>query len=167
MKAFIAQMIFYLSMDNLDAMNGYLSSFGWCGTLVSLSLMAIESILIPLPYNTLVKSNELVFGGFFGLLISWTGILIGATLCFYISRLILGNLFKLLGRQIKSEPVKLKQLDRFLSNNSGKIVLVLRLIPLAPFDLVSYLYGATSARYRDFIIATAIGSIPILLACSF
>ena len=40
------------------------------------------------------------------------------------------------------------------------IVLMLRLIPLFPFDVISYGSGLTSIRYKDFLLATFFGTIP-------
>ena len=39
-------------------------------------------------------------------------------------------------------------------------MLMLRLIPLFPFDVISYGSGLTSIRYKDFLLATFFGTIP-------
>ena len=43
------------------------------------------------------------------------------------------------------------------------VVLMLRLIPLFPFDIISYGAGLTSIKYKDFLLATIIGTIPGIL----
>ncbi|MHC5020062.1 MAG: TVP38/TMEM64 family protein [Planctomycetota bacterium] len=39
-------------------------------------------------------------------------------------------------------------------------IFILRLIPLVPCDVINYGAGLGSVRYRDFILATAVGIIP-------
>lgn len=44
-----------------------------------------------------------------------------------------------------------------------RVVLLLRLAPLAPFAILNYLLGSTPVRLRDFALASALGSLPGLL----
>jgi uncharacterized membrane protein YdjX (TVP38/TMEM64 family) len=46
------------------------------------------------------------------------------------------------------------------SNRGFLIILMLRLIPLLPFDVISYGAGLSKVKYKAFIIATCIGIIP-------
>jgi uncharacterized membrane protein YdjX (TVP38/TMEM64 family) len=39
-------------------------------------------------------------------------------------------------------------------------VVVVRLLPIAPFGLVGYAYGTSSVRVRHYLLGTAIGSAP-------
>jgi len=41
--------------------------------------------------------------------------------------------------------------------------LMLRLIPLFPFDVISYGAGFSNIKYRDYILATIVGIIPGVL----
>jgi uncharacterized membrane protein YdjX (TVP38/TMEM64 family) len=45
--------------------------------------------------------------------------------------------------------------------------LLLRLIPLFPFDLISYLAGVSKIRFRAFFIGTLFGIIPGTFAYNF
>ncbi len=62
-------------------------------------------------------------------------------------------------------------LSKFIDDDAGDyaklieekgfvIVLVGRILPFVPFDVVSYGAGFTSIRFKDFMIATTIGTIP-------
>lgn len=44
-----------------------------------------------------------------------------------------------------------------------RVVLLLRLAPLAPFVVLNYALGATAIRLRDFALASLLGSLPSLL----
>lgn len=55
---------------------------------------------------------------------------------------------------------RLKAVDGWLARRGLLAVVVVRLLPLAPFGLVSYAYGASSTRFRDFFGGTLLGSLP-------
>jgi len=55
---------------------------------------------------------------------------------------------------------RLGRLDGWLARRGLVGVLVVRLIPLAPYGLVGYAYGTTGVRVRDYLGGTAIGAAP-------
>jgi uncharacterized membrane protein YdjX (TVP38/TMEM64 family) len=52
------------------------------------------------------------------------------------------------------------RLDSWLSRRGLLAVLVVRLVPIAPFGLVSYCYGATGVRTRHYLLGTLAGAAP-------
>jgi uncharacterized membrane protein YdjX (TVP38/TMEM64 family) len=52
------------------------------------------------------------------------------------------------------------RLDAWLSRRGLLAVIVVRLVPVAPFGLVSYVYGATSVRTRHYLAGTFVGAAP-------
>ncbi len=60
----------------------------------------------------------------------------------------------------KFENDKLKNIQELLKDNGFLMILLLRLIPLFPFDLISYGAGLTKISYKDFALGTLIGTIP-------
>ncbi|GIH19045.1 TVP38/TMEM64 family protein [Rugosimonospora africana] len=50
--------------------------------------------------------------------------------------------------------------DTWLSRRGLLAVVVVRLVPIAPFGLVSYLYGSTGVRTRHYLLGTLIGATP-------
>ena len=63
----------------------------------------------------------------------------------------------------KFENDKLKNIQELLKDNGFLMILLLRLIPLFPFDLISYGAGLTKISYKDFALGTLIGTIPGIL----
>lgn len=55
---------------------------------------------------------------------------------------------------------RVARIDRWLTRRGLLAVIVVRLLPLAPFGLVGYVYGTTSVRWRHYLLGTAIGGIP-------
>ncbi|HEU4424068.1 MAG TPA: VTT domain-containing protein [Pilimelia sp.] len=55
---------------------------------------------------------------------------------------------------------RLHRLDGWLARRGLLAVVVVRLLPLAPYGLVGYAYGATSVRRRHYIAGSLIGATP-------
>ena len=55
---------------------------------------------------------------------------------------------------------RLSRLDSWLSRRGLLAVIVVRLVPIAPFGLVSYCYGATGVRTRHYLLGTLAGAAP-------
>ncbi|MDR7278172.1 TVP38/TMEM64 family protein [Catenuloplanes atrovinosus] len=55
---------------------------------------------------------------------------------------------------------RLHRLDGWLSRRGFSAVLLVRLLPLAPFGLMGYAYGTTSVRRRHYLLGTLVAAIP-------
>ena len=132
----------------------YLESIGPIAIVVYLAMYVIKPFFIVIPANVLALGGGIVFGPFKGFLLTMVGFLISGTIAFYISRF-LGKDFveSIIGK-------KLMSLDNNMEKNGFKILFLLRLPPILPFDLLSYACGLTKIKYLDFIIASLIGVIP-------
>ncbi|MBC8161594.1 MAG: TVP38/TMEM64 family protein [Roseiflexaceae bacterium] len=143
------------SVDSMTQVADYLRSFGIWTPMVSLLLMVAQTVVAPLPGSLIAAANGIVFGIWWGTLLSWVGGLMGASLAFGIARWLGRNaVTRLLG------PAQLDAANQFGQREGFWVVLVARLIPLVSFDLISYLVGLSTMSYRRFLLATAIGMLP-------
>ena len=51
-------------------------------------------------------------------------------------------------------------IDRVVARQGFRIVLLTRLSPVLPFNLLNYAYGVTSVSFRDYILASWLGMLP-------
>ena len=51
-------------------------------------------------------------------------------------------------------------IDRAIQKNGFKVVVLLRLQPVLPFNMLNYALGLTSIRLRDYALASWIGMLP-------
>ncbi|RDY26345.1 TVP38/TMEM64 family protein [Romboutsia weinsteinii] len=140
----------------IDDIKGYVDSFGKFAPIVYIIMFA----LIPLtlfPDSILAIAGGLVFGLFRGYIYTTIGALIGGTISFFISRYWGRDVVKKLTKE------KLDKIENMINNRGFVIVFLLRLIPLFPFDVISYGSGLTSIKYKDFLLATFFGTIPGIL----
>lgn len=117
-------------------------------------LFYIIGTVVLLPGTVLSFAGAVLFGPWEGTLYTWIGATIGAVLAFFLA--------KALGRDFVDRLLKGKfqAFDERIRDNGFMGLLILRLIPLFPFNGINFGSGLTSIRFRDYLLATAIGIIP-------
>ncbi len=131
----------------------YVTSFGVLSPIVYIILFTLVPLTL-FPDSILAISSGMIFGLFKGFIYTMIGALFGASLSFFITR-ILGK--KFIDRFIKKD---ISKIGGIIEKRGFFIILVLRLIPLFPFDIISYGAGLSDVKYKDFLAATIIGTIP-------
>ncbi len=141
--------------NNVDiyTIKEYVKTFGVLAPFIYIVMFS----LVPLtffPDSVLAISAGLIFGFSKGYIYTTIGALIGASIAFFIARY--------LGKEIikRKSSDKLEKIEKLIEKNGFYIIFLLRLIPLFPFDVISYGAGITNVKYKDFILATLFGTIP-------
>jgi uncharacterized membrane protein YdjX (TVP38/TMEM64 family) len=62
--------------------------FGVWAPVISLLLMLLQAVIAPLPGSIVAAANGVIFGVWWGTLLSWVGGLLGATASFWLARLL-------------------------------------------------------------------------------
>lgn len=147
----------------ITAFRDYLLSFGIWAPVVSTALMVFQSVAAPLPAFVVTFTNGLLFGWIWGAVLSWSGAMLGAALCFWIARS--------LGRPVVERLVggsrALEVSDLFFARWGERAVLISRLLPFVSFDIISYGAGLTPITFPRFLIATGLGQLPATLVYSY
>jgi len=60
----------------------------------------------------------------------------------------------------------IENLDEWVTEHGKMGIFVTRLIPIIPFDLISYITGVTSLSFKDYFIATVLGVFPRMFILS-
>lgn len=107
-----------------------------------------------LPGTVLSFAGAVLFGPYEGTLYTWVGATIGATLAYLTARA-LGRDFveRLFGGRFAA-------FDQRIRDHGFTGLLIVRLLPVFPFNAVNFGCGLTGIRLRDYELATAIGILP-------
>ena len=152
---FVILKILNLDIDSKDIQT-YVNSFGELAPIIYIIIFALVPLTL-FPDSIIAIAGGLIFGLVKGYIYTAIGAILGATLSFYISRKLGRNFVKKLTKE------KLDNVEEMINSNGFFIIFMLRLIPLFPFDIISYGAGLTSVKYKDFILATFLGTIPGIL----
>lgn len=154
--------VFILKNVDIDPVRGYILSFGIWAPVVSSLLMLLQSVIVPLPSFIIIFANASIFGWVKGAILSWSSVMAGAALCFYIARF--------LGRDAVEKLTSksaLKKIDKFFDRYGKYAVLIVRFLPFISFDIVSYAAGLTSMGFWELFIATGVGQLPATIIYSY
>lgn len=106
------------------------------------------------PGSIATVASGALFGPVWGTVLTLIGATIGATAAFLIARH--------LGRErVRSRlGQRMTRFDDSLIRTGFLSVLILRLLPVAPFNVSNYAFGVTGIETRSYVLATAIGILP-------
>lgn len=140
---------------DITPLRDWILAFGWWAPVICVALQVLTSVIAPLPSFVVTFVNALLFGFWWGALLTWTSALLAAAICFAVARS--------LGRPVVERLVPRRALDstdRFFARHGVLAVVVARLIPFVNPDVLSYAAGLTGMRWRLFMASIAVASLP-------
>jgi len=124
-------------------------------------LLYAGATALALPGSILTIVGGAVFGFWYGALLNTIAANLGANAAFVVARALgRAGIERLAGRRLQG-------LDRATRDRGFAGLFVLRLIPLVPFNALNFGAGLTAIRWRDYVLATAIGILPGTLVYTF
>ena len=137
----------------------------YCGNWAVLAYIGLFTLLPAFffPVAVLALAGGLLFGLFWGSVYTFLGAILNCTLMFFLARYVGRNKIESM-LQKKLSPIWQQRLSGLNSGRGFLLLVILRLIPAVPYNLINYAFGLTAMPYRTYIIASAIGIIPGTLA---
>jgi uncharacterized membrane protein YdjX (TVP38/TMEM64 family) len=145
-----------LAGESLADIKDLILSWGVAAPLMSIILMTMQAVIAPLPAFLITATNGLVFGIYWGTVISWIGAMCGAIVSFMISRLF----FESFTKRTSGHEKGIDYINRLSTKYGFKVILTARLLPFISFDIISYAAGLSTIKIRSFMLATGIGMLP-------
>ena len=149
----------YYSFGNdtdIQLFQQYIKDFGFLAPLIFLVLYTLLSIFIPITPFLVIAG--LLFGFLYGLIYTIIGGFISAMLVFTFSRKI--------GRERVKEILEnkyLKNLDKYnkkLEKDGIWDLVILRIIPIMPFNVLNIFMGVSNIKTKNYMIGTIFGILP-------
>lgn len=132
----------------------WINSLGAIGGIVFIGIYIIATLAF-LPAALLTLGAGVIFGVTWGSVYVFIGATLGAIAAFLGGRYLAQGWVK---EKISSYK-KFAIIDKAVSKEGLKIVLLVRLSPLFPFNLLNYAFGITSVSFQDYLIGS-VGMIP-------
>jgi uncharacterized membrane protein YdjX (TVP38/TMEM64 family) len=132
----------------------WVKSLGVIGAIVFVAIYNLATLLF-VPGSLLTIKGGCLFGVFWGSVCVLIAATLGAIWAFLLGRYLSRDW---VCRQIGKNP-KFQALDRAVAKEGWKIVLLTRLSPVFPFNLLNYFFGVTQVSLKDYILGS-LGMIP-------
>ena len=133
----------------------WVQAFGTAGVAIY-GLFYVAGVVLFFPGIILTAGAGLLYGVVLGTLIVSPASVLGSTFAFLIARYVARDW---VSRKLKKYP-NFEAIDRAIEKNGFKMILLLRLQPLLPFNLLNYALGLTRIRLWDYVVASFIGMFP-------
>lgn len=144
---FNPQLFLKNALDNIQ-------SLGFVGAVVFIGLYIVATVAF-LPGSILTLGAGVVFGVVAGSIYVFFGATIGATLAFLVGRYLARGW---VAKKIEGN-TKFSAIDQAVGREGLKIVLLTRLSPIFPFNVLNYAYGLTGVSLKDYVLGS-VGMIP-------
>lgn len=132
----------------------WIDQLGAIGAFIFIVVYSVATVAF-VPGSLLTLGAGVVFGVIQGSIYVLMGATLGATLAFLVGRYLARGW---VARRIAGN-AKFKAIDEAVGREGFKIVLLTRLSPVFPFNLLNYAFGITGVSLRDYILG-CVGMIP-------
>lgn len=144
------KMIHHCTPENVKA---FVDSYGIFSPIIYIILFTFVPLTL-FPDSILAIAGGMCFGMVDGFIYTMIGAMFGGILSFFLA--------KTLGHKVFNKFIKkdISNLETAIKKKGFALVFILRLIPLFPFDIISYAAGFSGVKFKDFATATILGIIP-------
>ncbi len=135
--------------------NDWVGQMGVAGIFIFVGVYAVATVLLA-PGAILTFGAGFAFSLWKGFLAVSVGATLGASLAFLVARFIARDKVKAIAKGNE----KFRKIDKAIGKQGAKLVFLLRLSPVIPFNLSNYFYGLTGVKFWPYVLASWIGMMP-------
>jgi uncharacterized membrane protein YdjX (TVP38/TMEM64 family) len=135
--------------------NDWVGQMGIVGIFIFIGVYALATVLLA-PGSVLTIGAGFAFGLWKGFLAVSAGSTLGAALAFLVARFIARERVAAIAQRNE----KFREIDNAIGKQGTKLIFLLRLSPVIPFNLSNYLYGLTGVKFWPYVLASWIGMMP-------
>jgi uncharacterized membrane protein YdjX (TVP38/TMEM64 family) len=153
--AFFLAMQFLPIQQLLGNFNTWVALMGVGGIFIFIGVYAVATVLLA-PGSILTIGAGFAFGLWKGFLAVSAGSTLGAALAFLVARFIARDRVEAIAKGND----KFRRIDNAIGKQGAKLIFLLRLSPVIPFNISNYFYGLTSVKFWPYVLVSWIGMIP-------
>ena len=139
----------------LRSFNDWVGQMGVAGIFIFIIVYAVATVLLA-PGAILTIGAGFAFGLWKGFLAVSGGATLGASLAFLVARFIARDKIEAIAKGNE----KFRNIDSAIGKQGAKLIFLLRLSPVIPFNLSNYFYGLTGVKFWPYVLASWIGMMP-------
>jgi uncharacterized membrane protein YdjX (TVP38/TMEM64 family) len=139
----------------LQSFNDWVGQMGIAGIFIFIGVYALATVLLA-PGAILTIGAGFAFGLWKGFLAVSAAATLGAALAFLVARFIARDKIEAIAKRNET----FHRIDDAIGKEGAKLIFLLRLSPVIPFNLSNYFYGLTAVRFWPYVLASWIGMMP-------
>ena len=150
----------WINLTSLIALARNLEALPFTPIAVVTSYVVAGMMMVPV--TLLIAVTGIVFGPVYGAAYAIAGSLLSASTTYGVGHW--------LGRETVQRMLgpRINNLSRRIARRGALAMIVVRMLPVAPFTVVNVVAGASHIRFRDYLIGTALGMLPgIIMTVTF
>lgn len=117
--------------------------------------------VLAIPLGAIIVVTSLLFGPWQGIFCTLLGATLGAIFSYSIGNYLGHDGLRHFGGE------RINRVSRRLAEQGVLAVIVIRMLPIAPFAIVNMIAGASHLRIKDFVLGTMLGMLPGTLLIAF
>ena len=156
--ALAGAMVWLFAQVEPDEIQRFVAGFGPWAPLVYMGLFALLPAVF-FPVAVLALAGGLLFGLWWGSIYTFLGAMVNCTVMFFMARTVGYQKVKTLVESKLSKRWQ-ERLNAAAGREGFLLLVILRLIPAVPYNLINYGFGLTRMSYPAYLIGSAIGIIP-------
>ncbi len=139
----------------LRSFNDWVGQMGVAGIFIFIGVYVAATVLLT-PGAILTIGAGFTFGLWIAFLAVSAGSTLGAALAFLIARFIARDKIEAIAQRNQ----KFRRIDSAIGREGAKLIFLLRLSPVIPFNLSNYFYGLTGVKFWPYVLASWLGMMP-------
>ncbi|WP_188901172.1 TVP38/TMEM64 family protein [Deinococcus aerophilus] len=155
-RAFLLRAYVALTAQDPEVTHTFVRSLGWAGPVALLVGYVVQAVIPLLPSLVITAVTVRAYGVVAGFFIVFAGALLGAAAGYSLGRALGDPLV----RALAGERARTQAHD-FMNRHGTQGVLLVRLMPVLPAEVLSLVAGAARMGFRPFMLATAVGVLPV------
>ena len=153
---FLPEVLELLSHGDIMETAEYIKSYGSMAIVFSFLLtLFVNAIGFP-PAIIFSTANTLIFGIFWGIVLSVVAETVGVTVSF----LLLRFFFRDTAKQLIRKSRLLRSIDKYSSRKGFAVMLIARMVPYMPSGVLNAVGALSSLSLRDYFLASFVGKFP-------
>ena len=152
--ATICWLLFCADIVSLEKVQRWINTLGMLGP-ATFFLLYVVAVVLLVPGSVLAITAGLVYG-LWGVPLALAAATSGATISFFVARYLAHTPVQALTTQ----NTLWRAIEQSVSDGGWRVVGLLRVSPLIPFNLLNYFFGITRIRFQHYLPGTLIGITP-------
>lgn len=157
-RVFLTQGYAALTSTDQAVTQAFVEGLGWAGPLALIAGFVLQAVVPVLPALIMTAVTARAYGPVEGFFIVYIGTLLGAVAGYWLGRSVGNSLVRVL----VGETARRKAYE-FAERYGVQGILMVRLMPVLSADAMNLVAGAARMPFRPFMLATALGTVPVTL----